>query len=111
MQKLLFDYDEHDNLKPQYEATHTDVGKAVRNANYHMNQDKFETERGLVLQTIIMHPEGLTDQEIADITGLRRSSVNGRRNELMHERLVRAVSIATYQDNGRTVVNVMWGCY
>jgi len=110
MQKLLFDYDEHENLTPQFE-THTDVGKAVRNANYHINQEKFKNERALVLQTILMHPEGLTDREIADLTGLQRSSVNGRRNELMHEKLVRAVGIATYRENGRTVVNVMWGCY
>lgn len=109
MQKLLFDYEEHENLKPEYETT--DVGKAVRNANYHMNEDKFKTERALVLQTIIMHPEGLTDREIADLTGLQRSSVNGRRNELMHEGLVRPVGIATYDYEGRNVVNTMWGVY
>ena len=111
MQKTLFSIDRNEQLIPDYETPHTDVGKAVRNANYHLHQEKPHTERGLVLQTLIQHPEGLTDQETADLTGLRRSSVNGRRNELMHEGLVHHVGVATYQDNGRVVVNVMWGCY
>jgi hypothetical protein len=88
----------------------TNIGKAVRNASFLNQQESFENKRQLVLQTIIQHPEGITDHEIAVETGLYLSCVNGRRNELMQEGLVIAIGIASYIENGHNYVRTLWGC-
>ena len=64
-----------------------------RDFSYHqLQQDTAELSRlqQVVYDTIKTHTDkgGITDQDIELITGIRLSSVNGRRNELMKKGLI-----------------------
>jgi hypothetical protein len=88
-----------------------DIGKAVRNTNYHM-MDSVELNNGqrIVLEELLKHPDGINDKGIAVNTGLPLSSVCGRRNELMKQGLVAAIGIGIYPDyKGRFRPNITWG--
>ena len=88
-----------------------DVGKAVRNINYHM-LDGSEINRcqRLVLEEILKNPDGTNDKGIAVNTGLPLSSVCARRNELVKMGLVSAIGIGFYPDyKSRLRPNKIWG--
>ena len=64
-------------------------------------------QRNLVFQIIKGHPEGITDKEISLFTGISRSSVNARRNEISN---VGVVGLATvFFHDGRCRLNTLWG--
>jgi len=88
-----------------------DMGKAVRNVNYHMiDAAVISNCQRLVFEEILKYPEGVNDKDIAKNTGLSLSSVNGRRNELVQLGLVVAVGIGLYPDyKGEPRPNLMWG--
>lgn len=105
MQKVLFDIDENETLTPAFS-----ISKSVRNASYHMVKPRIGHEQQIVYTLLLQHPTGLTDHEIASLSGLSLSSVNGRRNELMQQQLVHPVGIATYDDNNGTLrLRTLWG--
>jgi len=97
---------------PEFEIKQSQfVSKSVRNVNYHM-MDSVELNNGqrIVLEELLKHPDGINDKGIAANTGLPLSSVCGRRNELMKQGLVTAISIGFYPDyKGRLRPNVTWG--
>jgi len=88
-----------------------DMGKAIRNANYHMiTPDELSNCQHIVLEEILKHPDGINDKGIAANTGLPLSSVCGRRNELMKQGLVASVGFCFYPDyKGKTRYNNVWG--
>lgn len=47
-----------------------------------------DTNRALALRTLRAHPDGLTDFELAELTGLQQNSVGKRRGELRDAGLV-----------------------
>lgn len=105
MQKVLFEYDKNEGLQPQFS-----ISKSVRNASYQNIKPHIGHEQQIVYTMLLQHPEGLTDHEIAVLTNLSLSSVNGRRNELMHQGLVREIGLATYDDeNGTLRLRTLWG--
>ena len=52
------------------------------------------------------YPEGITDFEICVLTGISKSSVTARRNELKD---VYAVGIAKIKGEGEDRLNTLWG--
>jgi len=87
------------------------MGKAVRNANYHM-MDSSEVNKcqRIVLEELLKHPKGTNDKGTAVSTGLPLSSVCARRNELVKMGLVAAIGIGYYPDyKGRLRPNILWG--
>ena len=96
-----------------------DMGKVVRDANYHMLQnDKKRLGKtcGWVLSVLLEHPKGLTDKEIVKEltkrgTYLPKSSVNGRRNDLkkMGYNIVSLDVKLEPDHNGNMHPNIMWG--
>jgi len=86
-----------------------DMGKQVRNISYEKtkNNPNIDIQLNKVNEVLKDHPEGVTDIEISVITGISRSSVNARRNELKN---VDVVGIAVYTDeNGDSRLNSLWG--
>jgi DNA-binding transcriptional ArsR family regulator len=51
-------------------------------------EPKAGTNRELALRTLRQHPDGLTDFELAELTGLQQNSVGKRRGELRDAGLV-----------------------
>ena len=83
--------------------------KEIRDISYKVviKDNNTNVQRDLVYNTIQKHPEGVTDIEICLITGISRSSVNARRNELKH---IIPVGLAVYTDDyGYCRLNTMWG--
>ena len=96
MQKLLFD----DDYKQQTISEH------IRNVAYLNNQNGFFNQRELVRKILLGHPEGITDQEMAEFTGLPLSSINARRNECN----AIVVGICCYEDEeGHSHLRCLWG--
>jgi hypothetical protein len=83
--------------------------KEVRDISYKaviINKDT-DVQRNLVYNAIQGHPEGVTDTEICILTGISKSSVNARRNEI---RRVVPMGVAVYTDeHGYCRLNTMWG--
>ena len=96
MQTLLFEPD--------------NISKTIRDINYKqvMNDGTADIQVQQVLKTILEHPEGITDIEICIMTGISRSSVTARRNELPN---VVPVGIAkiTSEDGKGDRLNTLWG--
>jgi len=88
-----------------------DMGKAVRNANFHMmDTEELNNGQRIVLEELLKHPDGINDKGVAVNTGLPLSSVCARRNELMQQGLVASVGIGYYPDyKGRLRPNTLWG--
>lgn len=86
----------------------TELSSYVRNESYKQVQRNPNTEiqRGLVECIIRGHPEGITDLEICILTGISRSSVCARRNEIPS---VHAVGIAKIRDEYGDRLNTLWG--
>jgi len=47
-----------------------------------LTEPRADTNRALALQVLREHPDGLTDYELADLTGLQQNSIGKRRGEL-----------------------------
>jgi DNA invertase Pin-like site-specific DNA recombinase len=108
MQTELNFYEEEQILEESLEYNR-ELGKTIRNIEYQKTRDNPETanQRNLIHKIILGHPEGITDMEIAVLTGISRSSVNARRNELPG---VTAVGYAKYTDEfGMDHLNTLWG--
>jgi len=84
------------------------LGKKVRDYNYKQVKDKSSTERQRgVIETIIQqHPEGITDLEICILTGISRSSVTARRNEIPD---IIPIGVAKIVDEQGDRFNTLWG--
>jgi len=97
MQREIFDYNPEIN------------SKTIRDINYHQTIQKEETniQRNIIRHIIQSHPEGITDFELENITGFRRSSITARRNEIKE---ISIVGIAVYSDDdGNSRLNTLWG--
>ena len=88
-----------------------------RNISYRetmQDQETLSDSRQIVYDTIRSHTPkgGITDQDIAGITGLPLSSVNARRNEindiLTLNRIVENGKIQYYDDRGRSRFRTLW---
>ena len=88
-----------------------DMGKAVRNINYHMmDAEELGNCQRIVFEELQKHPKGLNDKGTAVNTGLPLSSVTARRNELVKMGLVESKGQMYYADyKGRTRLNNLWG--
>ena len=53
-------------------------------------EPKAETHRVIALRVLKAHPAGLTDFELADLTGIPQTSIGVRRKELVEMELVEA---------------------
>lgn len=86
----------------------TDLSVYIRNLSYLQAQSEPHTDiqRDMVKDTIEGHPEGITDLEICISTGISRSSVNARRNELDG---VVAVGFAKITSKEGDRLNTLWG--
>ena len=85
------------------------LSHTVKSISYHQIINKPHTigQRETVRQTIMDHPEGITDREISIVTGISRSSINARRNELGD---VGPIGLACYTDElGDLHLNTLWG--
>ena len=86
----------------------TEIGDYVKAVNYEQVKKKEFTvnQRNLVKDIIRNHPEGITDLEICVLSGISRSSVTARRNEI---RDVIAIGIAKIHDEFGDRLNILWG--
>ena len=87
----------------------TSVSKMVRNISYQQCMEDKETDRqrDIVESIIDEYPEGITDRGISIETGLPISTVCARRNEIPR---VTAIGLITYvNENGRNIMNTLWG--
>ena len=85
------------------------VSKMVRNISYEqvINDKDTDRQRDIVESIIDGHPEGVTDTELCILSGIQKSSVTARRNEIAG---VEPISIAIYTGvDGRTRFNTLWG--
>lgn len=103
-QGKLFYEEQNGELTPECKS---DLGKKVRNESYN-NLTARHLGKCQQLVYEALSEESLTDSELSERTGLRRSSVNGRRNELVSMGLVIASHRKTIRDNGRKRVNTVW---
>ena len=60
------------------------LGEQVRDYNYKqvIQSEQANIQRNIVKNILLEHPEGITDIEISVESGISRSSVNARRNEI-----------------------------
>jgi len=72
-----------------------------------MNDKDTETQRKTIRNLLMSHPEGLTDTEICIHTGICKSSVNGRRNEIKDVVIVGLAKVINW-DGGEDRLNTMW---
>ena len=95
MQKQLFDDD--------YKKSTSEL---VRDASFLNNEHIFLNQREFIRKILLAHPEGITDQEMAEFTGFSLSSVNARRNECNAV----VVGISCYEDEkGNSHLRCLWG--
>ena len=86
-----------------------DDGTFARDSSHKDTQGEKQSliQRNLVYQIIRGHPEGITDTEISLFTGISRSSVNARRNEIKN---IGVIGLATiFFEDGRCRLNTLWG--
>lgn len=69
-------------------------------------QGTAETQRNAILSYLRSHPQGLSNQEIEQQTGMRISSITGRMKELQEKGLVCGARTKTNELTGK--VNVVW---
>ena len=86
----------------------TEISDYVKAVSYKQALQKPNTDgqRNIIKNIISSYPEGITDLEICLLTGISRSSVTARRNEIKN---VFAVGIAKIHDKNRGRLNVLWG--
>jgi len=86
----------------------TEISTFVKNDSYKKTQENPVTglQRSIIYKILQGHPEGITDLEICILTGISRSSVCARRNEIPN---VCAVGIAKIHDeNYGDRFNTLW---
>ena len=86
----------------------TEISSYVRNMSYKQVIQKEDTniQRNIIKRILQAHPEGVTDLEICILTGISRSSVCARRNEIKN---VIVVGIAKIHDRDGDRLNTLWG--
>jgi DNA-binding transcriptional ArsR family regulator len=62
------------------------------------------TNRALALRLLREHPEGLTDFDLAELTGLQQTSIGKRRGELRDAGLVRATDRRRRSPSGSSAI-------
>ena len=87
-----------------------ELGKKIRDYSYKqvINDTHTGIQRETVRNVILSHPEGVTDLEICVTTGISRSSVTARRNEIHNVVPVGIAKIRTYDGEGDRL-NTLWG--
>lgn len=92
----------------QTELIDYEVGKQVRNQSYKqtINEPYTDIQRKIIEREIFMHPTGITDLELCVRTGISRSSVTARRNEIPG---VIPVGVAKITGECGDRLNTMWG--
>lgn len=85
----------------------TELSHYVRDESYKqiINDNHTDIQREIIRNTILNHPEGITDLEICITTGIRRSSVTARRNEIPD---MMAIGIAKITDEYGDRFNTLW---
>ena len=73
-------------------------GITTSNAAAVVAMESAQLKRDLILATIKAHPEGLTDEQIQDLTGIPGSTERPRRGELSAAGLVEVGGIASNCD-------------
>ena len=86
----------------------TEISQYVRDHSYRqiIKKERTNIQRNLVKATIHSHPTGITDLEICILTGISRSSVTARRNEIPE---VIPVGIAKIVEKDGDRLNTLWG--
>lgn len=84
------------------------ISKQVRNLSHKQTMENPYTDiqRRIVEREILAHPAGVTDAEICVLTGISKSSVTARRNEIPS---VIPVGIAKVKGENGDRLNTMWG--
>lgn len=96
-------------LEDGLEKNKEQLSKQVRNHSYLVTMGKpdTDTQREIIESIIEDHPEGVTDTELCILTGISKSSVTARRNEIEG---VIPIGIAKYVDcDGMDRFNTLWG--
>ena len=113
--KTLEDFTDDNEIYPDGKDAVTPsfkLGEAVRNVSYKMVQEDKEHLgecQRMVLECLLKHPKGLNDKTIAKETGLPKTSVCARRNELMSLGLVSSGGVGYFPDyRGRLRANTLW---
>jgi len=83
---------------PRPVARRTDPGTSWAAAR--LTEPRAGTNRARALAVLREHPDGLTDYELADLTGLQQNSVGKRRGELRDVGLVRATNLQRRAPSG-----------
>jgi len=88
-----------------------DYGKTIRDMNYQeLTTEEKTIQKQTILQIIKQYPEGITDKELEQQTGLPINIITARRNDLMHyDKNVIPLTHATIPLNPKTIYRTMWG--
>ena len=108
MQQEL-DFFEEDFMLEEGLERNRELGKQVRNISYKQTISNSHTDcqRNQIKETILAYPSGITDTEICVITGISKSSVTARRNEIPE---VIPIGIAKITDKlCGDRLNTLWG--
>ena len=70
-----------------------------------MQREDTNVQRNIIRKILQSHPEGITDLELCIFTGISRSSVCARRNEIPE---AVAVGFAKIQDEYGDRLNTLW---
>lgn len=87
----VFPRKKHPKRKVRKKVDENRIGQFRRDASDTSREAAFRIkpvsgpQRILVYKTLLAHPEGLTDQEIIEKTGMRQQSENPRRGELVKD--------------------------
>lgn len=103
------DFEQEDYILETGLERNRELGKQVRNHSYMVTIAKphTDTQREIIENIIWEHPEGITDTELCILTGISKSSVTARRNEIEG---VISVGIAKYIDfDNVDRFNTLWG--
>jgi hypothetical protein len=97
------------NLESTHLDTSVEISRMVRDESYKqvMHDPETDTQREVIESIILQHPEGITDTELCIESGISKSSVTARRNEISW---VKPIGIAViYDEYGNRRMNTLWG--
>jgi len=106
MQQARLYEEEDETVEPKFS-----IGEAVRNASYHMHSENdLSNKRRIVYEVILVHPEGITNKEIAWELGWPINCVTGRVAELRDRfHLIEKNGIKTLPSHeGKMYPNTTW---
>lgn len=83
MQKVLFEYDKKEQLKPEF-TEKISISESVRNATYQMIKPDLPRRRQEIFAVIIANP-GITARKIEGIVHRRHHTFSGRISELYNK--------------------------